>query len=175
MSSSPTSADGDAPAGTRLLLSGGAVLSLLALAYVGSVVTVGVLGRPMQWMMPALGVLSLIGGVLMAVGLVGDLWKRVVLRRHGVTVTAVWDRNSWKNRRYTFTDTEGRVHEYRSRQHVAAQIQVTYDPRDPRRAFAPPPLAVRVLETGGTVIVTGVFLKMGIAFVPVQLVLVLVG
>ncbi|MBD0420314.1 hypothetical protein AB0L35_10680 [Streptomyces sp. NPDC052309] len=153
----------------------GALFVVLTLAYLATVVTVAVLGRPMQWMAPALGVLPLIPGVLMVRILVRDLRDRVVLRRRGHTVTARFAGHSGKARRYTFTDARGAVREFRSRQHVAAQIEVTYDPHDPQRVVSPLPLLVRVLETGGMAVVTCVFLTAGVVLVPVQLVRVLVG
>ncbi|WP_345664795.1 hypothetical protein [Streptomyces venetus] len=175
MPSSSKNVTPDAPARVPVPSPGVALAWLLFIAYLATVITVAVLGEPMQWMVPALGVLPLAAGVLLVVGMIRELRKWVSLRRHGVTVTAVWSGYKSKKRRFVFADAEGTQHEFLSRHHLAAEIQVTYDPRDPRRTYSPMPLLPRVIETVGGVIFTGVFLALGIALVPVQLFLVLFG
>ncbi|MFC8368591.1 hypothetical protein ACFUIT_11505 [Streptomyces sp. NPDC057239] len=83
---------------------------------------------PLGFFGPLMGVIS---AGIMGPGAV-RMWR---LPRHGITVTAEFSHYTDRTRVYRYTDLHGTAHTYQGG-NGGSHLEISYDPRDPRRAVA---------------------------------------
>ncbi|SCK62731.1 hypothetical protein YW7DRAFT_06791 [Streptomyces sp. AmelKG-E11A] len=149
-------------------------------AYGGGLATMIVAGETHQAFMWGFGVIPLIAGALWVRVVARGMYRRSVLRRHGVTVVATVRKRSSGYSAYRFTDLSGATREIeddalaRRLTTNPERVGVTYDPRgrvEPRGVLS---RTMRtVIVTGGAV--GGVLVLGALYLLPYQLVVVLTG
>ncbi|MGW4228927.1 hypothetical protein ACWEF9_06495 [Streptomyces sp. NPDC004980] len=132
-----------------------------AVAYCGYLVYLGVSHSAVLIIGAVLGLFPLILGSVGTFTSVKHLCDKVVLRQRGVTVEALSAHKLHGRSEYRFTDGEGNKRTFKSALNTG-RLQVTYDPRNPKRMTASTslllavPVAVLKLAVAFTLVAVGV-------------------
>ncbi|WAZ26627.1 hypothetical protein STRCI_008229 [Streptomyces cinnabarinus] len=147
------------------------------MVYVGGAALLALLGEPVQVMMWVAGVMPVFLGLIIVGPAVVNARDRLVLRKRGVAVVAVFDRAHGKRRFFKYTDLDGGVHEIQADYAARGlgddpnRINVVYNPQRPERAVCSLAVSTLVFRTLGVVLFGGLLLLVGLLMMPFQLVL----
>lgn len=153
-----------------------AALAVL-MVYVGGAAVLTLFGEPHQVLLWVLGVLPVLLGLIIVGPAVVNARDRLVLRKRGVAVVALFDRAHGRRRFFKYTDLEGGVHEIaadyaaRGLGGDSERINVLYDPQHPEKAVCSLAVSTLVFRTVGVVLLGGLLLLVGFLMMPFQLVL----
>ncbi|CCK25681.1 hypothetical protein BN159_1302 [Streptomyces davaonensis JCM 4913] len=154
------------------------VAALTALiVYIGGAASLALFGEPVQVMMWVLGVMPVLLGLIISGPAVVNARDRLVLRKRGVAVVALLDRDHGKRRFFKYTDLDGAVHEIQADYAARGlggdpqRINVVYDPHHPEKAVCTLERSTLVFRTVGVGLLGGLLLSVGFLMMPFQLVL----
>ncbi|MFE1291522.1 hypothetical protein [Streptomyces sp. NPDC058751] len=153
-----------------------ALLAVLVVYVMGAVV-LAVFGEPVQALLWVCGVMPVLLCLIIAGPAVVNARDRLVLRKRGVAVVALFDRAHGRRRFFKYTDLDGGVHEIKADYAVRGlggdphRIDVVYDPRRPQKAVCSLAVSTLVFRTVGVCLFGGLFLLMALLMMPFQLLL----
>ncbi|WP_338779074.1 hypothetical protein [Streptomyces sp. DG1A-41] len=149
--------------------------------YVGGFALLAWAGEPQQAALWLLGVAPALFGLFIVVPSLRWAWKRRTVRRHGVTVVAVFARREGKRTFFRYTDLDGGTHEIEPDYAARGiggdpkRIEVVYDRQQPGRAICSLAASTLLWRTAGVTLAGGLLLSLAFILMPLQLIFLVLG